>query len=230
MSRFEDIASLVPRDARSVADIGYDHGYLIRRLARTHPNLRIVGVERQAHAAERLRRRMASRRYRQARVDLVHGDGLEPLATRDVQIIVLSGLDERRIVQILNRSLPHLSRFRRMVLCPVVTRGILRPYLRSIGWAAVDERLGRLRERFYQAYAVEPGAPSSTNDRWLIGPGLFDERHPLLREFLFDLKRSYDPLIHHYGDGRGHIRQFHASVSQALQTMDAAAPQRPLLS
>jgi len=157
MNRLEAIASLVPTDVRCVADIGYDHGKLLELLARSCPNAKLYGVERQAESAANILRRIGRLEDHGKRIGLLHGDGLAPLEGLDVEVVVVAGLGEHSIVEILRRSPGGVSKLRRMVFCPEKPHSLLRPYLHSIGWAVVEERSTLDRGRHYPIFAAEPG-------------------------------------------------------------------------
>lgn len=218
MTRFGAIASLIPRDTTCVADVGYDHGKVIVHLARVCERLRLIGVEQQADAEARFWRRYGWDESLRARVVLLQGDGLHPLATREVEVVVIAGLGEKTIVDMLATSRAILSRVRRLVLAPVGTRGLglLRRHLRATDWAVVEERLIRSKDRFYQIYAAEPGAREIDERTWLFGTGLFTMHHPLLWEFLNDLKRRYEPMLKHYGDSRHRVPSYYRHIITAI--------------
>jgi len=216
MTRFHDIVSLVPQDARLVADVGYDHGKVIVLLSRANEQLRIVGVEQQAGASARFWRQYGADESLRSRVELLHGNGLQPLKNKGVEVVVLAGLRERGIVDILTRSEGILSGLRRLVLSPMDTKGVVRRYLHSISWAVVEERLRKKKSRFYQVYAAEPGMRSIDEPTWLFGTALFNQNHPLLLEFLTDLRSKYGPLVKYYGDARHRIPSFYRSINRAI--------------
>jgi len=223
MTRFDAIASLIPRDTTRAADVGYDHGKVIVHLARAWERLRLIGVEQQADAEARFWRRYGWDQSLRARVVLLWGDGLHPLATMEVEVVVIAGLGEKTIVDMLVTSEAVLSRVRRLVLSPVGTKGqgLLRRYLRGTDWAVVEERHIRSKDRFYQVYAAEPGAREIDERTWLFGTGLFTMRHPLLLEFLNDLKKRYEPLLKHYGDSRHRVPLYHRGIIRAIAIAEA---------
>ncbi|KKM22722.1 hypothetical protein LCGC14_1622400 [marine sediment metagenome] len=216
MTRFDDIVSLVPPDVKSVADVGYDHGRVILLLSKTHDHIRIIGVEQQPEARGRFWRLHGADESLRSRVELLHGNGLEPLESKGPDVVVIGGLGERSIVEILARSEGILPGIGRLVLAPMDTKGVLRRYLHSISWSVVEERLSRKRSRFYQVYAAEPGMRSIDASTWLFGTDLFDQNHPLLLEFLTDLKRRYRPMVEHYKDDRDRIPSFYRSINRAI--------------
>lgn len=220
MTRLDEIAGLVPGDARAAADIGYDHGKLILRLAESHPQLQITGVEKQHDASARFWRVLGESASLRSRVSLVHGDGLEPLRGQETEVIVLAGLGERRIVDVLERGRDVVGRVKRMVFGPLDTRAILRPYLRSIGWSPVAERLIKSRGRFYQVFAAERGDPPVQPDTWLIGTDLFHQRHPLLPEFLQSLHTTFEPLAARSDDAEQRIPMFAAAIERIMAGLE----------
>jgi len=216
MTRFHDIVTLVPQGVRSVADVGYDHGRVILLLSKTRPRARIIGVEQQAEARARFWRLHGADESLRSRVELLHGNGLEPLENQPPDVVVIAGLGERSIVKILADSAGILSGIRRLVLAPMDTRGLLREYLHSISWSAVDERLTRKKGRFYQAYAAEPGIQGIDAATWRFGTDLFNRNHPLLLEFLTDLASRYSPVVKYYKDDQDRIRSFYRSINTAI--------------
>lgn len=190
-ARFEDIISLVPADAHSVAEVGYDHGKLLAMLWQKFPHLRLTGVEKQPYAAARFWRRAEGTGISRERLELLWGDGLVPLRDRQLEVLLLAGLSEGRIVEILSREEDVLARCRRLILAPLRPQALLRPFLAERGWSFPEERLCRYHGRYYQAYAAVPKPAARLDKTWLIGSDLFRQRHPLLPEFLARLRESH---------------------------------------
>ena len=227
MTRFHDIVSLIPQGVKSVADVGYDHGRVILLLSKTHEHVRVTGVEQQAQARGRFWRLHGADGTLRPRVELLHGNGLEPLADKRPEVVVIGGLGERSIVEILARSEGILSGIRRLVLAPMDTKGVLRRYLHSISWSVVAERLSRKKGRFYQVYAAEPGMRSIDESTWLFGTDLFNQNHPLLLEFLTDLRSRYRPLVKYYKDDRDRIPSLYRSINRAIAVARNIKPKSP---
>lgn len=216
MTRIQDIASLIPVDAGCVADIGYDHGKLIELLASTHRQARIIGVEMQPAASERFWGGRDADPSLRSRVELLCGDGLEPLKGRGVDVIVIAGLGERSIADMLTRSQPILSGLRGLVLSPMGTTGVLRRRLREMSWSVVENRLSRQKGRFYLTCAAEPGVRSIDEATWLFGTDLFEQNHPLLLDFLTHLRSRCEPVIQYHKDDQEWIRSFYESINRAI--------------
>lgn len=78
-NRLAAVAALIPADVRCVADIGYDHGRLIKKLVQTRPEIRAIGVELQPHYIDQFwRLNIFENEADRHRVDLRTGSGLAP--------------------------------------------------------------------------------------------------------------------------------------------------------
>ncbi len=218
MNRLETIASLIPRYARMVVDVGYDHGQLIAMLVRRRPDIRVIGVERQVGAAHRFRRYQKLPSEAASRVRLVHGDGFEAIEDEAFDVAVMAGLGERRIVNILRTSEGTVLRLKRLIFAPLGNRAILRPYLRERSWKIIGERLLLEHGRHYPVFAAQHSERKVNVDldTWLFGTGLFEQRHPLLPDYLAALARRLTPVLQHAADKSEDLQEFCAKLRPAI--------------
>ncbi len=248
MTRLQDIESLIPRESQAIADIGYDHGKLLDRLLLSLPDALLYGVEIQPEAATRYWSNRTNVAAGNRRLCLIHGNGLKPL--REIEsppdVAVFAGIGESRIVEILQNSPDVVAGLRRMVFAPEKPRAVLRPYLRSIGWSAVEERLSLDRGRFYQSFAAEdlrrdgqirestfeassvtlsePGSEPLSRSRsgsgnhpfWLLGPDLFEQNHPLLKPYLRHLQKALGLRSSRDRDGAASERRWLSEYRAAI--------------
>ena len=148
-NRFECITRMVPEDARVLAEIGYDHGQILLRAARKLPApAQIIGVEKQSGAARRFTDRHGHNPWI-GRIDLRCGSGLAPLRDDEFDTIVLAGLGEGRICEILGADVRRLQRVRSLLCMPLQRQGRLEPFLRECGFEAVREDAAIERGRYY---------------------------------------------------------------------------------
>ncbi len=192
MNRLKTICDLVPRDVKTVADIGYDHGKLITDLITSRPDIRVIGVELLPRYAKEFWR---SNKFQQKlcapeRIDLRLGDGLAPLQRNEADCLVLAGMGETRISQILTKSPDKLNGVNSLVLAPSHYFIKLRQTLAGLGFYAGEERLTCERGRFYLIARAERGVdPAAGQLIWLFAPRLFEQKHPLLPAYLQHLKK-----------------------------------------
>jgi tRNA (adenine22-N1)-methyltransferase len=188
--RLRAIASLVPPGSR-VADIGTDHGRLPDMLLASGRAAHCVATELAGRAAPRLPRPHAGPDGA-TRLEFRSGFGLRVLRAGDrIEVVVLSGLGARAVTRILEDRPPGELGVSRLVIQPQSEPARVRRWLAENGYAIVDERMVRERDRFYVVLAAEPG------------PGGLPPVHPRLdREDLHEagpcLVCSPDPVVRDY--------------------------------
>lgn len=228
MKRLRALLDMVPHDVGAVADVGYDHGHLLRDLAHARPAARLIGIDRQADAARRFDRdvRFGDPGVR-ARIALRHGDGLQALEPGEVECVVLSGLAERKIWALLDAAPEVVAGLRRIVFGPVSNFGYLKPRLADAGWRAVDERLTCDGGRYTLAFAVERGAERPYDETWHFGPLLFERREPRLHGYLVDLRDRYRDAIAHVERQSDAMQALIGSLPAAITRAAAFAGKAP---
>ncbi|MEZ4264851.1 MAG: tRNA (adenine(22)-N(1))-methyltransferase TrmK [Myxococcota bacterium] len=205
--RLDTVLAMVPPDVRAVADIGYDHGLLMLRLARERPALRLYGVEMLPDRADAMRQRHPAAVSALAdRLTLLVGDGLAPLPAGAVDCVVIAGLSDRSLVAILERARATLPTLRRVILCPARVEATLRPALPGLGLRIVDERIAAEHRRTWDVIAVEPAEPAdipeppdATSLFW--GPLMVARRDLGLAYHLDHLAKVYAPAFTHHLNG-----------------------------
>lgn len=150
MSRLRTIIDLIPQTARVVVDIGYDHGHLLAKLARSRPGVGLLGVELQERSSAFFAQ-LQTAAVRE-RVGLRTGSGLAPLTANDrVDTVVIAGMGEHLIASLIRDAAPDvLAGVETLVLCPADFRHVLRPALQELGWRSVADRVAQERGRHYE--------------------------------------------------------------------------------
>lgn len=143
------------------------------------------------------------------RVELVLGNGLEPVAARAFDAVAMAGIGGALAVRILVRAGDALTAAKRLVVQPNTEPEAVRAWAYESGWHLADERLVEERGRTYAVLAFERGIgadPAYEGHRvpvaelWHLGPLLVRRADPTaLRHFAQQLDR----LRQH---GRAHER------------------------
>lgn len=192
--RLLKIACLVPENV-VVADIGTDHALLPVYLVVTGKCPRAIATDVRPGPLE-IARETVRTFGADKQVDLRLGFGLTVLKPHEVDVVVIAGVGNRTILEILERS-PHIrATIRRFVLQPMVGAGALRRWLLSHGFRLAEEDLVREEGRFYELMAAEPGEEAVPYQPLVdvgleVGPRLWEGRHPLLRAFIEDKLTRY---------------------------------------
>ncbi|MCB0264822.1 MAG: tRNA (adenine(22)-N(1))-methyltransferase TrmK [Calditrichaeota bacterium] len=189
-NRLAAVAALIPADVRCVADIGYDHGRLIKKLVQTRPEIRAIGVELQPHYIDQFwRLNIFENEADRHRVDLRTGSGLAPLYPGEADCLVLAGIGETAIANILTADPKKLLGVSSLVLAPSRYFIKLRAVLRELGFFTAKEDLVFERGNFYHLALAQRGSDPAENSLiWHFGPRLFEAQHPGLYQFLTYLK------------------------------------------
>ena len=168
----------------SVADIGSDHAYLpVALIASKNVSFVVAGEVNPGPlmAAKLTIAASGMEDHISARL----GDGLQVLAPGEVEAVVIAGMGSTVIRGILERSPEVTGSLRRIICQPMAGAVQMRQWFQKQGWKLVEEDLVLEEGRLYEILAAEPGEMSPMEPMLLeIGPLLWQNRHPLLREHL----------------------------------------------
>ena len=182
-ARLQAVADFVPTGS-CIADIGTDHAYLAAVLVRTGRAVKAVACDKNAGPCEAARKTIEENDLGD-KVTVRQGDGLAPLAPKEVDTACIAGMGGGLIIEILSASPAVLQGLHRLVLQPMNAAFELRQWLYAHGWHLAEEALAQADGRIYEVLAAEPGQQERPAD-WLlqIGPLLWQKKPMLLHEQL----------------------------------------------
>lgn len=181
--RLAALADYVPAGA-VVADIGTDHAYLPIFLIEAGISNKVIATDLRTGPLAAALRTVEERRLGDC-IELRLGDGLQPLAPGDAEVLVLAGMGGKAIKEILTAGAGVLNDVRRLVMQPMSEAGQLRIWLVENNWKIVDEKLICEGEHLYQIVVAEPGRELFTEQLYLeLGPRLIESKDPLLEVYL----------------------------------------------
>ena len=131
-----------------------------------------------------LRAQHEIRRSGWQRIELRYGDGLSVLAPGEVGTIVLAGMGGGLIATLLQAAPQVAGMAKTIVLQPMQGADILRRWLVGAGYQLRDEDLAKEGAKLYEVIAAGKGRQVITEELLLIGPRLWDKRHPLLPDLI----------------------------------------------
>ncbi len=167
--RLSCIAALIDDQAQTLIDIGYDHGHLLHWAAQQEFQC-IVGIEVTDHFADRYRTLYGDD------VELRTGDGLGPIKDFDKSdCVVIAGLGEERIRQILDAGKALLENIDQIIVCPSSRDFKLHAFMRTQGWYADQEELIDENQRLYCVSSFRTGRESCADETILsIAPRIYE--------------------------------------------------------
>ncbi|NRA37767.1 MAG: tRNA (adenine(22)-N(1))-methyltransferase TrmK [Planctomycetes bacterium] len=156
--RLQALCNCIDRQYTSLADIGYDHGQVLR-WALHNGFEKLIGVEQTekfSHSYKRL--------FGEDGVDLRCGDGLRPLQDQEAQVLVFSGIGEQQIRRILEESPDHMQYAQQIIFSPSSIDLQLRPFLKARNWCIEREVFVCESKKPYVIASAVPGAQSVADD------------------------------------------------------------------
>lgn len=195
-SRLAKIADNIPRGTM-IADIGTDHAYLAVYLVEQGicPGA-VVGDLNQGpvESAE-----STVKAYRlENKIDIRQGDGLKILRPGEVDLVVLAGMGNNLIINILKDSPELLNSLKHLVLQPNKNPGDVRAWLAKNKWGIVQEELVEDRNKLYTIITFEPGKGFFPQDLFEmeLGPCLLQNLcNPLVLKLLKKEEKKYSNIL-----------------------------------
>lgn len=179
----------------AAADIGADHALLSIFLVKENIVPWIIASEFTDGPYFRLSQAVQNSPVKD-RIIVRQGDGLEVLATGEVENVIIAGMGGDTIVNILSADWQKAGSFRRFVFQPMSRAAILRQALTIQGWAIIDERLVREHGRFYNIIASRPGnKPYELSPLQMeLGPLILKNSSKYKREYIKTSWEKYDKI------------------------------------
>lgn len=155
--RLAAVVDFVPLSG-GVADIGTDHGLIPVYLAKTGRYAPIVAIDISEGPLSAARKNC--QRYGVCeQISFRIGDGLSPLAPDEVSTIIIAGMGEATIIEILQRYQQIAETAEVLILQPTDGAARIRHLMKKLDWCIAGESVVSERGKFYQTVQVAPGRP-----------------------------------------------------------------------
>lgn len=167
----------------SAADVGCDHGKLAAYLIEQGIANKVYATDVSLDSIEKTERLKAKLGLPQ--IETILGDGLIPLANKEVESCIICGLGSITITEILLRDCDIAKNMQRFIFCPLKHVDLLRKFLAEHGYFMAEEDLVYENGRIYHIFVAEHGEWVNFDDvdRY-VGRRLIEKQHPLLKGFL----------------------------------------------
>lgn len=139
----------------SIADIGSDHSYLAKYLLDNNKINFALCIEAVNGPFEKSRRALTDY-MAQGRADVVLSDGIRDVSPDIIEGIVLAGMGGNLILEIFNKDIPKLKKFKRIILQPQNAQAEIRKFLICNGLEITGEAIIYEKEKFYEIICASP--------------------------------------------------------------------------
>lgn len=211
--RLQMLTKMVTPGSR-VADIGCDHGFLSIYLVQEGISPAVIAMDVRKGPLSAAREHIDTRGLG-AYIETRLSDGLKKLKPGEVDTVVCAGMGGRLMARILEESKEKTVLLRELILQPQSELQEFREFLRKSGFRITEEDMVREDGKYYFAIRAVPGGweISSKPDRPKafsvvgmsdravcvrvcdkFGEALLSQKHPLLKEYLYDQQRILEQL------------------------------------
>lgn len=194
--RLKSISEFVPLNYIT-ADIGTDHGYLLKYLFDGGKIQKAFACDLNIKPLNYAK--MNLKEYIEiGKVELRWGSGLKALRVEDgVECIVIAGMGGKTMIEILEEGKNILFGVKRIILAPNVGWESIREYISDKSYKIIDEDLVLEDNRFYPIIIIEKGESIKLTEAELfLGPKLIEKEHYLLKDFyVYEKERSEKNIV-----------------------------------
>ncbi len=193
-TRLKTLASFVPRRA-VLADVCCDHAKIPMYLLQCgHIDKAIACDLRDAplEAARRVRDEMG---FQESQLSLRRGDGLTPLKIGEADVLLISGIGGRLMMDILSKNISLMMSFERLILSPQRHLFDVRTWLS--GYAHFeDEVVIREGQKWYEVLVLRPGSVRSlTPTECYFGPCLLKKYDADTQAYFTSMRQRDERLL-----------------------------------
>lgn len=190
-NRIRTMVSLIDEDY--VADIGSDHGLLPISLIKEKRAGKVLATDISEKSLNKLKRNLSNESYP---IDLFVSDGLEGLERPYPDLVVISGMGGRLIIDILDKDLEKSLAINKFILQANTVVDELRSYLINNGFAITDENSCLDENRFYVIISARPGRSEAYSQAHLqYGKILLEKRDKLTYKKIIKDKKRLEGIL-----------------------------------
>ena len=167
-----------------VADIGTDHAYLPIYLVEQGITNKALACD--VHSGPyNAAKRAVNQAGLKDKIDVRLGDGITVISPGEVETVVIAGMGGTTMIDILTAKPEVTASLQQLVLQPMNAAKNLRMWLNQNGWQITQENLVVDEGRLYEIICAKQGEDVVASPIFYeVGPRLWEERHPLLKQHL----------------------------------------------
>lgn len=165
-----------------IADVGCDHGKLTGYLTQSGAFVHAIDI---SSSSLDKTKKLCKKLDISKNVEYHCSDGLVDVRHTMFDGIILAGIGEINIMEIIENSLDCAKNCRTLILLPMDGAYRTRKYLQKHSFEIIDEELVKEDKRIYTIIAARYGKTKSLSEaQLLIGPQLIKNKHALLNDFI----------------------------------------------
>ena len=170
-----------------VADIGCDHGYLIKLAIEEKNIIKGYAVDNKQGPLNSAIKNLQN--YKN--VEFILSDGLKNVSNTDINCVVIAGMGGMLINSIISDSIDKFNKIDKLILCPNRNIDKVRSFLNENGFMIVDEDIIYEDSKYYEVLVVNKGYQKLSEKELYFGHILLNKKS---QYFINKWKEYYEKI------------------------------------
>lgn len=189
-NRLKTIAEIVlSKESQKIIDVGCDHALLDIYLLQNNPDLKLVASDNKEQPLENAKKNISKYSFLN-KIEVCLKDGIEDI-DEDIDTVVISGMGEETIVDILEKDKKELNHINRLIISSNNKYYDLRKKITTLGFVISDEKIVFEDDKFYVIIEFVKGNNNYSDMELFMGPKLINNKNEIyIKYYKYILKEK----------------------------------------
>jgi len=193
-NRLKTIAEIVlSKQSQKIIDVGCDHALLDIYLLQNNSNLKIVASDNKEQPLENAKKNILKYSFLN-KIEVCLKEGIENI-DKKIDTIVISGMGEETIIDILEKDKKELEHVNRLIISSNNKYYDLRKKITSLGFIISYERIVFEDNKYYVIIEFVKGNKKYSNMELFMGPILLKNKDELFINYYSNLKKGKEYIL-----------------------------------
>ena len=193
-NRLKTIAEIVlSKESQKIIDVGCDHALLDIYLLQNNKNLKIVASDNKEQPLENAKKNITKYSFLN-KIEVCLKDGIENI-DKDIDTVVISGMGEETIVDILEKDKKELSHVNRLIISSNNKYYDLRRKVTLLGYKITNEKIVFEDDKYYVIIEFTKGKSKYSNEELFMGPILKNNKDEMFYKYYNYIKKEKEYIL-----------------------------------
>ena len=193
-NRLKTIAEIVlSKESQKIIDVGCDHALLDIYLLQNNPNLKIVASDNKELPLENAKKNILKYSFLN-KIEVCLKDGIEDI-DKDIDTIVISGMGEETIIDILEKDKEELKHVNRLIISSNNKYYDLRKKIINLGFYITNEKIVFEDDKYYIIIEFTKGGKKYSDKELFMGPVLLQSKDNLFYKYYSYIKQEKEYIL-----------------------------------
>lgn len=193
-NRLKTIAEIVlSKESQKIIDVGCDHALLDIYLLQNNPNLKLVASDNKELPLENAKKNILKYSFLN-KIEVCLKDGIEDI-DKDIDTIVISGMGEETIIDILEKDKEELKHVNRLIISSNNKYYDLRKKIINLGFYITNEKIVFEDDKYYIIIEFTKGEKKYSDKELFMGPVLLQSKDNLFYKYYSYIKQEKEYIL-----------------------------------